>query len=518
MNFKTTVILFVVLVVVGGYVFFTSDRDTKRKKAEEHKLVDIPAAADVTRLAITDAAGKKTVLERAGKDWRLVEPLNAPAEARDVTDLIDALISMKSNNQLDPKEAAASKIGLEKPQSTVELTAGEKTTQVQFGDRLSVGDGVYARITGKNEIEIVPASVLDKIDRPATAFRQLKLIDTPSNDIKQVTITRKDATLKLQKTANDWAMTEPAKMPLEPSEMTDLLGQISRLKAVAFVDNAVEAADAMKSVVLSISYSTQPPTTQPAAQAASQPALTTIEFGDYDYLKKFVYVRLAGSPVVARVNASVIEAFQKQPIELRDKRALDIIPDEVNRFSITTVPTASTKPSTGPVAAPGHMQVVVQRRRDGVGVPFLSTTKPALQGPAAKLNLDGVLPKRSTWVLGEAPKNSPADESEVNSFLTALHPLRVEKYLATLPATQPAKSYDVTVHTEAPGGAKSAEHVIHLIDQGTTQPYLGSYESLNFEIARTTMSQFLESKFGPKPPSAPIPAGGPTKINPDLQP
>jgi hypothetical protein len=516
MNFKTTVILFIVLVVVGGYVFFTSDRDTKPKKSEEHKLVDV-AAADVSKVTITDATGKRTVLEKAGRDWRLIEPLNAPAETRDVTDLIDALIAMKSNNQLDPKEAAASKIGLEKPQSTVELMAAGKTTQVQFGDRLSVGDGVYARIAGKNEIEIVPANVLDKLDRPATAFRQLKLLDTPSTEIRQIVITKKDGTLKIQKTANDWTMSEPTKMPLEPTAMTDLLGQISGLKAVAFVDNAAEAADAMKTVALSVSFSTQPPSTQPATQPTSQPAPTVIEFGDYDYLKKFVYVRVGGSPVVARVNASVIDAFQKQPLDLRDKRVLDIVPDEVNRFSIVTGSAGATKPSTTAATTGASNEVVVQRRREGVGVPFVPTTQPVMDGAAAKFKLDGIVPKRSAWVLGDAGKNQAADESEVISFLAAMHPLRVDKYLSAIPATQPAKSVIVTVHTEAPGGAKSADHAIKLLDQGGTLPYLGSYEGLNFEISRTTMSQYLESNFRPKPPGASTPAGGPPGLPPNFQ-
>jgi hypothetical protein len=135
MNFKTTVILFIVLVVVGGYVFFTSDRDTKPKKSEEHKLVDV-AAADVSKVTITDAAGKRTVLEKAGRDWRLTEPLNAPAETRDVTDLIDALIAMKSNNQLDPKEAAASKIGLEKPQVTAYTPASPARMKLRSSPRM----------------------------------------------------------------------------------------------------------------------------------------------------------------------------------------------------------------------------------------------------------------------------------------------------------------------------------------------------------------------------------------------
>src|SRR5205085_2064407 len=99
MNFKTTVILFVVLIVLGGFVFFTKDKDNTPKKIEEHKLLDISSTADVNKLVITDAAGKKTILERSGKDWRMLQPVNAPAESTDINSLVDSLVSMKSNNQ-----------------------------------------------------------------------------------------------------------------------------------------------------------------------------------------------------------------------------------------------------------------------------------------------------------------------------------------------------------------------------------------------------------------------------------
>src|SRR5437879_3995471 len=69
MNFKTTVILLILLAAVGGYLFFTRDSgEPKPKKHEEHKLLDVASTSDVSKVTVSPAAGKPTTLEKKGKD------------------------------------------------------------------------------------------------------------------------------------------------------------------------------------------------------------------------------------------------------------------------------------------------------------------------------------------------------------------------------------------------------------------------------------------------------------------
>jgi hypothetical protein len=376
---------------------------------------------------------------------------------------------------------------------------------VTFGDKLAVGNGVYARVEGKSPIEVVPADVLDKLDRPASALRQLKLIETPSANIKQISIDRKDGKLALVKTGENWEVTEPAKMPADSSAVTDLLGAISNMRAASFAED-VDPSDVMKRAegpVASVTFSTAAPATQPTTHPTSQPS-TTIAFGGYaSVTKKEIYAKVSDSPFIAKIPATSLDAFTKKPIEMRDKKVLEVKSEEVTRFTIATDVKATTQPTSKPAK---QTTVTVQRRSAGEDVepPFTkATTKPATV--PAYLSLPNPKP-RPTWVLAD---KSEADENDVTSFLGALHPLRADKYLESNPATQPSGTYTLMLHLQ-PAGGKASDVELKLLDRGETQPYVGTYEGLTFEVSRFTLSRYLESDFKKKAGGAAPSGGGPS--------
>ena len=524
MNFKTTVILLILLAAAGGYLFVTRESgEAKPRQTEARKLLEISQAGDVTKVVIAPAIGQLMAMEKSGKDWRLTEPLAAPADSTEATGLIDTLVNLVSTAQLNSQEASSAKTGLDKPQFTVSLTAGGKTIKLLIGDRMAVGNTAYAKIDGKDAVEVITADVLEKLDRSSKAYRDARLVQTPVADIKQITLVRKGEKLKLAKSGNDWLILEPIEAPADAAAVTDLLTTLTGLKAKSFVDEASDATQSMRGASqLVISFSTKPsapePTTAPSSAPASKAEDITLTFGAFDdLLKENVYVKLSSPPLVAKVPATVLESFGKKPLDLRDKRLVDINPAEVSHLSITTDSPATTQPATQPAR---KSEIAIVRRQQGSGgVPFLPTTAPAKLLPGDKLTLNGVLPKHSPWRFSSGTSaRDEADENDVNALLAALHPLRVEKYVEESPTTQPTKSYRLLIHIDTAGGAKSVDQVIQLIDRGSDQPLLGDYSGLKFEIPRTTLIRFLESDFKPKPAGMNAPSQAPIANDPGFPP
>src|SRR6266481_5558325 len=125
MNFRTTLLLLVLVVAAGIVVFVTNKKapeggeNAEKTSGAEHKLMDVDSK-DVTRIAITNAEGKRTVLEKTGSNWSLVEPVKAGAKDFEVESLLSALTALQSRGQVDPSQKSAG--GLDHPSFTIELT------------------------------------------------------------------------------------------------------------------------------------------------------------------------------------------------------------------------------------------------------------------------------------------------------------------------------------------------------------------------------------------------------------
>src|SRR5437764_1456232 len=83
----------------------------------------------------------------------------------------------------------------------------------------------------RDTVEVIPADLLDKLDRPAKSYRETKLIQTPSFDISQLTLARKNETIRLNKTGSDWQIAEPIKAPADAAAITDLVNALTGIKA-----------------------------------------------------------------------------------------------------------------------------------------------------------------------------------------------------------------------------------------------------------------------------------------------
>jgi len=523
MNFKTTLVLIVLLAVAGVALYFTSNKSAETKGTDagapgggdEQRLFADITTDKVTKLSVAPASGDKLTVEKSGGNWHLTEPVKSPAEAFEVDALVRAVVEAKSRGALESVDQSAA--GLSSPTYKIDFTTSDnKTHTLNVGAKTAVGGNVYVSTGDAKDVHVVPVALADQLEKPASDYRKTQLLDVASTAIKQVTVTDNQGkvTLKAEKHGEDWQILEPAKMPGEKRDIEDMGIAATSLRATEFVsEDAI--ADAAKYELnhpqMTVSVATALPSTQPAPATTptSQPAPTTITFGRYDdVLKKNVFASVSGSTVVAKVAASTLDKFKKKPIELRDKRAANIDPEQVSKVSFTADVAATTQPTSKPAV---KRDVVLQRRKEATVLgPAVPSTNPT-SGPATtQAAATQPAPELSKWELASDPKGEASDE-KVTTLLGRFHPLRAEKYLESFPTTQaaPAGTYTVKITTEAPGGANVTEHVVRLTDRGHDQPLVGEYNGLTFELDRSVLRD-LEGEFtkGAAPAAPARPAGG----------
>jgi len=533
MNFRTTLVLLVLVLVAGGLFLYTNHKESEnpgspQASGNEHKLLDVDSK-DVTRVAITNADGKRTVLEKTGTNWRLLEPVKAGAKDFEVESLLTTLTGLQSRGQVDPSQKAAG--GLDHPSFTVELTGkNAKVTKLLVGEKQQIGDTILVQVNENKKPDVVAATIYTQLDKPASNYRKSQLVEVTQDQIKQLTLTRGAKTIKLEKKGSDWQIIEPRQMPADSSEMSNLLFGITGLNAADFVSDDAAKADSygLNRPRLTVWYSTQGPTTQPSASTAptTQPEGVTIRFGDYeDVLKKNLFAEVDHGPI-AKVAASSETTFNKTPLDLRDKNVVSIDPDKVQTLTFQINKAATTQPTTKPAELRGF---AIERRKEEpkvMGPALPAATEPATQAsattqpattqvastqpstqPAAPTTQPATQPA-SKWFFASG-ETGDAEEGQVNALLTALHPLHVDKYLESSPTTQPAGSYELILHT-----ADGKDFKLSFTDPGNNGKVVGHYEDLTFEVERSIIDKlsgdFKTKKAEPAaPPSFGTPSGSP---------
>src|SRR5438552_3343670 len=317
MNFRTTVFLLALLLVAGTLALVIHYRQEHQptETKDERKLVDLEEK-DLAKVIVMPSGGKRMVLEKSGSEWKLSEPINAPADTFAVDSLVSGLINLKMRDQVEASDAT----GTGNPRYSVEPYGnGDKSYKFNIGNRSVAGNNLYVQMQGQKKVAIVSGDVMDQLDKPYTSLRQNRLFQ--SVNIKQLEISKPDLKLVLQKPGNDWEMIAPQKMPCESSEVSDLTSAITSMSAAEFVDESdvPEPLLPRKNSKLTVWFSGDAPTTQPATAPTTRPAGTTITFGGYDtILKKNVYVAVSNPAVLIKVPASTMDSFNKKPLNLRD--------------------------------------------------------------------------------------------------------------------------------------------------------------------------------------------------------
>jgi uncharacterized protein DUF4340 len=489
MNFKTTIVLLVLLAALGIYMLATRSSSTPSdipvKPAEAKKLLDIKSE-DVTKISITAADGKVTTLEKPGFDWQITSPIKGAADNGTVTQLLGDITGLTSQGQLDASKKSDN--GLDHPSFTVELTTKDKTTKLLVGDK-SLGKTLAVLVNANTQPDVVDASLYASLDKKPSAYRKTRLITAGTESIRQIEITRGKDILRLEKTGETWQITAPSKMPADSSSVENILFAITNLTAGSFDDDDTPADAGLTKPRIAVWFSSTAPSTQPTSSPATHPTGTTIKLGGYENVtEKNILASVDDGPIVI-VPATTIDSFRKTALDLRDKTVVNIDPDRVESFSLTVAQTPTTQPSaTQPVLALPFVPrsyAIERRKQDRALGPVLPTTNSTTAPSTQSL---------STW----ATKSGAAvDDAQVKALLEAFHPLKVESFIAHPSSLPPlATSYTLSVHVGPGGGAAPQDYTLQITDPGGEAKLIGTSEGLTFNLDRP-VAQILATEFKP---------------------
>lgn len=471
MNFKTTIILLVLLLGGLAFVYF-ANREPKgpEKTASVDKtrdpngspLVDIKSG-DINKLSIRTAGDQLIELVKSGEDWSLTEPLKAAADGGSVGTLLRNLTALRTRGKVPLTGDTLSASGLSKPQYTLEATTSDgKKLKLEVGNRSALGNDLYVKLNGASEGDLSTGGALatqleQGTQKLLTDLRDKMLVRLKSGDeVKQIAIDKDGKRLVLHDVGkgvtgmrtSEWKIVEPVSAKADASDASSLARAATGLRADSFVSASSPeiAAAEFEHPRFTVSLSTAAPSTQPAGGPASQPSGVTLTFGQFaDLDNKQTYVRVSDTNAIAKVTLSEFDAktLGLATVEaLRDRNLLEIKPAEVSRIVLKTDIPAASQPTTRQAK---QTETIIQRHKQsliiGPELPHGPATTPA-KGPATSPAAGPAPAPRSAPEPTSAPTTRPATGPHAASapVVKPVAPVAVVKAPETKPVVQPVSA------------------------------------------------------------------------------
>jgi len=289
---------------------------------------------------LTLERGKETIrLEKPDDGWVVRQPVEAPADGPTITDLLNALQTLRATRFDSEKPAAADlkRCGLSPPLARMVLLQDgwdvEKT--VEFGKE-AAGGGRYARTLGRDPVLTVPADFWTKVTTKFFDLRRRELLGVQQYRVETVVLARHGRpAITLQRGKDqDWTVSGGAQGTIKSESADTLLRMVSDLKALAFDDNPKESvrSGVLKEAALDLTL-----TEESDAASGKQKSQHLLVSGP-DKAGHVLVRDMAWRPI-AIASADVLKKIDTQI-------------DDLLKEAATPKPQASASPSAAPAPSP----------------------------------------------------------------------------------------------------------------------------------------------------------------------
>lgn len=320
---KSTLIVVVIALTLGAFVYFYDSKRTPKTVAEEtSKPAFSSKPADFSRVTL-QRKSDTAVLVKKGTAWQLTEPVEARADAATITGITADL----QNLEIQRSFAAGndlSRYGLSNPAAKIEFqdAKGAQHT-IQLGDKDFSGNSVYALVDSSKPqtVDLVPSSLLDDAEKSVNDLRDRSILDLNGARVTAITLHDSSGAIALKKALVGWEITEPHPT-LADSEAADSL--VSSLSTDKFTVVASETASDLAKYGLA-----HPDVTVDATAKDGKQFHLAFSKKGADY-----YGRDLGRPIIFSVDATIYNSFDKKFFDLRDKEILHVDPTSIATISV----------------------------------------------------------------------------------------------------------------------------------------------------------------------------------------
>lgn len=342
MNFKTTLIIIVLLIGIGGayYLFFQESPDdaSTDEKPMIHQVYGVTRdTVQQVEISFADTAYQNLKLKKDETgNWQLTKPIQVDADSGKVSQVLDDFFNKRIKQTLEVPELT--QYGLEAPSITLSLwTNGEAPAATFLIGKKTINFSVYAKEKSEARVFLIESSALDDLTKSATDLRDRSMIKFDTETVSHIQLQQR-STISCMKQNNTWyVLLSPGiqmiQAKADAQEIETLLSELQALKVSTFEADGADANNPERLEKYGLD------TRRIRAQIADADHRYAISIGSAvpveTGMQGQVYVKVsAHQDAIYTVSEDVYNLLNKSVFDLRDKRVIDFERTDTIRFEI----------------------------------------------------------------------------------------------------------------------------------------------------------------------------------------
>jgi Domain of unknown function (DUF4340) len=349
MNWRTTLILAVVVLAVFAYLRFFEMKQPSTEEARRQAQNVVNFDRSKVDGIIIQSGDEKIEIRRHDNKWRLETPFKDQADGALVENLLSDLETWQKEGTIPAKEIQADKsklneYGLNRPKLKLKLIGPDRPPEILFGKDAALEGRMYVRFENSKETFLARQSVKKDIDKKAEEFRDKKLTDLTTAQVRRIALKTPAGEMELEKNGDHWNIVKPLRARADDEKVGDLVAQITAARIQQFVADdhgdlrPYGLAEPRGSITL---FSQNGKKDQKVEIADSIKVFGQEDKGQMLQIgsvpekeKEQVYVRFAPRGSVYTLPKKIEEVLNTKPADLRDYHLVRIDPNVLDRITI----------------------------------------------------------------------------------------------------------------------------------------------------------------------------------------
>ena len=404
MNWRTTLILAVVVLGVFAYVRFFEMKHPSTEEARRQAQNVVNFDRSKVDGIIIQNGDEKIEIRRRDNKWRLETPIKDQADGALIENLLSDLETWQKEGTIPSKDIEADKsklneYGLNRPKLKLKLIGPDRPPEILFGKDAALEGRMYVRFDNSKEAFLAKQSVKKDIDKKAEEFRDKKLTDLTTAQVRRIALKTPVGEMELEKKGDHWDIVKPLRARADDEKVSDLIAQITTARIQQFVADdhgdlrPYGLAEPRGSITLfsQEGKKDQKVETADSSKVVGEDKGQTLQIGSISEKEKDqVYVRFAPRGAVYTLPRKIDEALNTKPADIRDNHLVRIDTNILDRITIDV---------------PGKGKTVLARK-DGNWTIASQNNAPADSGAVRRL-IDSLQNERVTKFVEDVASNLP---------------------------------------------------------------------------------------------------------------